>query len=93
MPDFGSGHDLTVREFKPHIGLVAVSSELASDPLSPSLSAPPLVVLSHTLSKINTKLFKIFFKKMFYSLGFTSRYMIHFYLNQLQGAWVAQLIV
>ena len=25
--DFGSGHDLTVREFKPHIGLCADSSE------------------------------------------------------------------
>ena len=25
--DFGSGHDLTVREFKPHVGLCADGSE------------------------------------------------------------------
>ena len=52
---FGSGHDLMVHyEFKPCIGLSAVSSEPASDPLSPSLSVPPLVILSLPLSlKIN----------------------------------------
>ena len=38
--DFGSGHDLTVCEFKPHVGLFAVSAEPTWDPLSPSLSAP-----------------------------------------------------
>ena len=32
-----SGHDLLARGFEPHIGLSAVSTELASDPLSPSL--------------------------------------------------------
>ena len=37
--DFSSGHDLTVHEFKPPIGLSAVSVEAASDPLSPSLRA------------------------------------------------------
>ena len=37
---FRSGHDLTAREFKPHIGLSAISAELDSDPLSPSLSDP-----------------------------------------------------
>ena len=50
MSDFGSGHDLTVREFKPCIGLCAVSAEPASDPLSPSLSA--------CLSKMNKTLKK-----------------------------------
>ena len=49
--DFGSGHDLLVREFEPPSRLTAVSTELTSDPLSPSLSAPPLLMLS--LSKIN----------------------------------------
>ena len=40
--DFSSGHDLLVREFKPHhIRLSAVSIEPASDPLSPSLCPSP----------------------------------------------------
>ena len=42
--DFGSGHDLMVHEFKLHIGLIAVNTEPALDPLSPSLS------LSHSRS-------------------------------------------
>ena len=33
--NFGSGHDLPVREFEPRMGLAAVSSEPALDPLSP----------------------------------------------------------
>ena len=41
--DFGSGHDFTVHEFKPHLGLCADSMEPAWDSLSPSLSAPPLL--------------------------------------------------
>ena len=32
---------LTVHEFKPHMGLSPVSMEPTSDPLCPSLSAPP----------------------------------------------------
>ena len=46
-PDFGSGHDLTVREFEPHIGLCADSSEPGAclGFLSPSLSAPPPLAL------------------------------------------------
>ena len=42
VSDFGSGHDLAVGEFEPRIRLSAVGTEPASDPLSPSLSAPPL---------------------------------------------------
>ena len=38
--DFGSGHDLMAHEFKPHVGVTAVSTEPAWDPLSPSLSLP-----------------------------------------------------
>ena len=38
---FGSGHDLTVHEFKPRIGLHADSVEPAWDSLSVSLSLPP----------------------------------------------------
>ena len=49
MPDFGSGHDLTVLEFESHMGLSADSREPAWDSPSPSLSAPP----PHSLSKIN----------------------------------------
>ena len=33
MSDFGSAHDLTVPEFRPHIGLPAVSTEPALFPL------------------------------------------------------------
>ena len=49
---YGSGHDLTVCGFSPHIGLYTDSVESAWDSLS--LSAPPL--LAHALSfslKIN----------------------------------------
>ena len=49
----GSGHDLTVREFEPHVGLCADSSEPgpASDSVSPSLSAPPPLTLSLSFSQ------------------------------------------
>ena len=50
MSNFGSGHDLMVREFEPRIRLDAVSTEPASDPLSPSFSAPPPLVLSLSVS-------------------------------------------
>ena len=57
--DFGSGHDLAVCEFEPHVGLDADSSEPAWDSLSLfislSLSLPlpceQLRVLSFSLSK------------------------------------------
>ena len=49
--DLGSGHDLTVHEFKPHIGLSADGAEPAWD--SVLLSAPPLLVLSISLSLKN----------------------------------------
>ena len=35
---FGSGHDLAVREFQPHVGLRTDSAEPAWDSLSPSAS-------------------------------------------------------
>ena len=38
--DFGSGHDLTVREIQPRVGLCADSVKAAWDSLSLSLSAP-----------------------------------------------------
>ena len=53
--DFGSGHDLIVREFKPRIGLSAVTTESSLDPLSLSLSAPTshshVLTLSLSLSQ------------------------------------------
>ena len=52
-PGFGSGHDLTVGEFKPHIGLRAVSTEPAWE--SPSLSAPVPLALSISVSKKKKK--------------------------------------
>ena len=54
--DFGSGHDLTVREFEPRIRLCADSSEPGACfgfCVSLSLSAPPLFMLSLSVSKIN----------------------------------------
>ena len=39
--DLGSGHDLTVGEFRPRVWLHGDSTEPAWDSLSPSVSAPP----------------------------------------------------
>ena len=56
--DLGSGHDLTVCELKPHIGLCTDSSEPGAcfgfslsgrESLFPSLSASPLLVLCLSL--------------------------------------------
>ena len=49
--DFGSGHDLTVGEFDPHVWLFADSVELAWDCLSPSLSLPLLLACFLSQSK------------------------------------------
>ena len=43
---FGSGHDLMVCEFEPHVGLYPDSTDSAWDSVSPSLSAPPPLTLS-----------------------------------------------
>ena len=49
--DFGSGHDLTVHEFEPRIGLCADSVETAWDSLSPHCLYPsPARTLSLSLS-------------------------------------------
>ena len=48
---FGSGHDLTVCGFEPRVGLCAGITEPAWDSLSPSLSAPPPLELSFSLSQ------------------------------------------
>ena len=47
--DFGSGHALMVREFKPCVGFRADNAEAAWDSLSPSLSAPPLLMLTFSV--------------------------------------------
>ena len=53
--DFGSGHDLTVHEFKPNertSGSVLTTQSLeptSSDPVSPSLSAPLPLTLGLSL--------------------------------------------
>ena len=54
---FGSGHDLTIHEFKHHIGLCSDSVELPWDFLSPSLSAPTSLSLSPSfkINKLKTK--------------------------------------
>ena len=48
--DFGSGHGFMVHGSEPHTGLHTGSAEPAGDSLSPSLSAPPLLSLSLSLS-------------------------------------------
>ena len=60
--DFGSGHDLTVREFEPRIGLWADGSEPGACfrfCVSLSLSAPPPFMLCLSVSKINKTLKKL----------------------------------
>ena len=56
--DFRSGHDLTVREFEPHVRLPAdsTSTEPAGDSLSPSLSSPPPLSLSLKINKLKKRL-------------------------------------
>ena len=49
--DFGSGRDLTGREFKHRLGLCTDSTEPAGDSLSPSVSAPPPLACALFLSK------------------------------------------
>ena len=56
--DFGSGHDLTVREFEPCIRVCADNVEPAGDSLSPSLSLCPYPACLLTLSKQINKLKK-----------------------------------
>ena len=53
--DFGSGRDLRVHECEPHVRLCADSAEPAWDSLSPSLSAPPPLMLSVFLSLSQNK--------------------------------------
>ena len=53
--NFGSGHDPTTREFKPHDGLSAVSTEPVSDPLSPSVSFPAPLTISRKKERKNKK--------------------------------------
>ena len=56
--DFGSGQDLEVHGFEPHVRLCAESMKPGWDSLSLSLSAPPLLVhacaLSLKINKIST---------------------------------------
>ena len=51
--DLGSGHDLTVHELEPHVGLCADSAETAWDSLSASLSAPPSLTFVSQNKEIN----------------------------------------
>ena len=48
---FSSGHDLMVCGIEPYVGLCADSAEPVWDSLSPSLSGPPLLSRSWSLSK------------------------------------------
>ena len=56
---FSSGHDLRVHYFEPRVGLCTDGTEPAWDSLSlsPSLSAPPHLMLSLSLS-VSISLFK-----------------------------------
>ena len=54
--DFGSGHDLTVREFEPRVGLCADSSETAWDSFSLPLSPPlPCSLFFKIINKLKKK--------------------------------------
>ena len=60
--DFGSGHDLAVRESEPCIGLRADGTEPARDSLVSSPSSPPRLVHTRALSlslslKVNKQTF------------------------------------
>ena len=48
---FSSGHDLAVRGSEPCVGLYSDNAESAWNPLSLPLSAPPLLMLSPSLSE------------------------------------------
>ena len=62
--DFGSDHHLMVCGIEPCVGLCADSMEFAWVSLAPSPSAPPLLVVSLSLSLCLTlKINKYFFKK------------------------------
>ena len=50
--DLGSGYDLTVCEIELRVGLCADGQEPARDALSPSLSVPPLLMLSLKISAL-----------------------------------------
>ena len=57
VSNFSSGHDLTAREFKPHIRLCADSSEFGvCFRFGHRLSAPPLLTFSLPLSLSSIKL-------------------------------------
>ena len=53
--NFGSGHDLVVREFEPHVRSCADSGSLLGI-LSLALSSPPLLTRSPSLSLSQNKL-------------------------------------
>ena len=55
---FGSGHDLMVCGFEPQVRLCADGMKPTWNSLSPSLSAPPLLTWSLSLSEIKNKLKK-----------------------------------
>ena len=52
MSEFGSGHELTVREFENHIRLSAVSAGSLLRILCPPVVAPPPLALSPKLINI-----------------------------------------
>ena len=51
-PDFSSGHDLTVLEFKPRVGLSAIRTTCLGSSVSLSPFAPPRLACALSLSKI-----------------------------------------
>ena len=50
--DFGSGHDLTVHEFEPHVKFCTGSAEPAWDSLSPFFLSLSLLALSLKINKL-----------------------------------------
>ena len=68
--DFGSGHDLVVREFEPSVGLCADSSEpgAASESVSPSFSLCSSPACALSPSKINTCKKNVFLQSYLFHL-------------------------
>ena len=67
--DLGSGHDLTVREFKPRAGLCTDGVEPAWESVSLSLGPSPACALSLKINKLEKNLLKLYFRSVWNENG------------------------
>ena len=88
--DFSSGHDLTVREFKPQVRLCADHLEPAWDSLF--LSLPLLLALSLKINKLKKKIFLIqllSITSVIFSQGTLGNAQRHFWWSHLGAVLLA----